>query len=62
MKYTRKKLPHYRLEEPATGLAVAQTLAGYRLVPTPEADTFASRDAALFAAGAQPLDLVRVDA
>ena len=53
---------HYRLEEPGTGLGVAQTMAGYRLVAPRDADRFPSLNAALVAAGAAPVEPVRVDA
>jgi hypothetical protein len=56
------RFPHYRLEEPRSGLCAAQTLAGYRVVHARDADTFSTYCAALIAAGAAPLDIVRVDA
>lgn len=62
MARTRLQYPHYRLEEAATGLGVAQTLAGYRLVLPRDADRFSTLSAAQIAAGNQALDLVRVDA
>ena len=58
----KQQHPHYRLEEPITGLGAAQTIAGYRLVALRDADTFPSLNAALVAAGAAPVEPVRVDA
>ena len=57
-----KQHQHYRLEEPVTGLGVAQTTAGYRLVASRDADKFPSLNSALIAAGAAPVEPVRVDA
>lgn len=56
------RAPHYRLEHAATGLAVAQTVTGYRLVEPGQADTFTTAAAAMIAAAGQPVDVVRVDA
>ncbi len=61
MRTKKKKYPHYRLEERSTGLGVAQTIAGYRLVEPRQADTFPTFTAALIASGVQPVDIVRVD-
>lgn len=58
----KQKFPHYRLEHAGTALCAAQSTAGYRLVEPENADTFPTARAALIAAGAQPLDVVRVDA
>lgn len=58
----KRQVPQYRLEEPVTGLGVAQTLAGYRLVPPAEADRFPTAAAAQLAAQANAVDVVRVDA
>lgn len=41
---------------------MAQTHAGYRVVALPEADRFATAQAAQLAAGANAVDVVRVDA
>lgn len=63
-KGTTRKLqhPHYRLEDPTTQHGVAQTIAGYRVVPLHQADTFTHRAAAELAVGANAVDVVRVDA
>jgi|CXWL01.1.fsa_nt_gi hypothetical protein len=61
MASTKKKYPHYRLEQTATGLGVALTTAGFRSVEPKDADTFPTASAALIAGAGQCVDLVRVD-
>lgn len=58
----KKKYPHYRLEEPATGLPVRQERAGYRVVKVRDADTFPTLTDALIASAGAGVDAVRVDA
>jgi hypothetical protein len=62
MARTKQNYPHYRLEQSATDLCVAQTPAGYRPVEPSKADTFPTRSAALIASAGQPIDVVRIDA
>ncbi len=62
MARTKQQYPHHRLEHTATGLGVAQSTAGYRLVPRKDSDRFPTADAALIAAAGHPVDVVRVDA
>jgi len=56
------RFPHYRLQDSATDLPVAQTTKGYRVVRARDADTFPTRLDAQIASAGQPLDAVRVDA
>ena len=62
MASSKKKYPHHRLEHTATGLGVAQSTAGYRLVEPAKADTFPTHVAAMIAGAGHCVDVVRVDA
>lgn len=62
MSSRKPKSPHYRLENAAFDLPVAQTVAGYTLVRPKDADTFATHTEALIASAGAGLDVVRVDA
>lgn len=62
MAASKKKYPHYRLEQTATGLGVAVSTTGLRPVQQKDADTFPTASAALIAGAGQCVDVVRVDA